>query len=86
MRLVSLLFSLSCALVQGGRAGEARPPSKPAVILVPGAFHTPGVFYKVADRLAGAGYSFIDAVALPSAGQLVDRQADVDAVKKVLRE
>lgn len=80
MRLFSFLVCLFCMLVR------ARPSLKPAVILVPGAFHGPRAFDKVVGRLASAGYHFVDAVALPSAGQLVGRQADVDAVKDVLCE
>ena len=80
MRLFSLIVCLFCMLVR------ARPSLKPAVILVPGAFHGPRAFDKVVGRLASAGYRFVDAVALPSVGRLVGRQADVDAVKNVLCE
>lgn len=58
--------------------------NKPAVIMVPGAFHSPEVFDKVKGQLSGENYKYLDSVALPSVGHLVDREADIDTVKSVL--
>lgn len=57
---------------------------KPAVIMVPGAFHSPQAFEKVVSGLSKADYTFLDAVALPSVGHVVGRDADTKAVRKVL--
>ncbi|KAL5395877.1 hypothetical protein PMIN06_004353 [Paraphaeosphaeria minitans] len=59
-------------------------PNNPAIIMVPGAFHSPQVFYKVKRQLSQVNYKFLDPVALPSVGHVVGRQSDIDAVKSVL--
>ena len=77
------LFALSACL-DGAKAAALHPPTKPAVVMVPGAFHVPQVFEKVIRRLRQDDYKFLDAVALPSVGHLVGRQADTNAVTKAL--
>ena len=80
-----VLFSFFLYASLHGALTAAVPASKkPAVVLVPGAFHSPRVYERVTSRLSKAGYTFLDAVALPSVGHVVGRQADTDAVKKTL--
>jgi dienelactone hydrolase len=61
--------------------------SKPAVILVPGAFHKAAVYSRVTALLAQAGYT-TDAVDFPSVGgraaEVLDRTLDIDAVKSAI--
>ncbi|KAJ4348428.1 uncharacterized protein N0V89_009802 [Didymosphaeria variabile] len=83
MQLTLLISCSLCAFLNLGLAADARS-NKPAVVMVPGAFHSPEVFGKVTRQLAQADYEFLDAVALPSVGHLVGRQADTNAVKSVL--
>jgi hypothetical protein len=85
MQLSLFVSHFMCAFMKVGMAADA-PLSKPAVIMVPGAFHLPQVFDKVKRQLSQANYKFLDAVALPSVGHLVGRQADTDTVKSVLCE
>ncbi|KAL1602736.1 hypothetical protein SLS60_006157 [Paraconiothyrium brasiliense] len=85
MQLTFLISCSLCAFLNVGLAADARS-NKPAVVMVPGAFHSPQVFGKVTHQLAQADYEFLNAVALPSVGHLVERQADIDAVKSVLYE
>lgn len=61
--------------------------SKPALILVPGAFHRASVYSEVTSRLSKVGYSHIDEVDLLSVGYNVadiERTVDVDAVTELL--
>lgn len=60
---------------------------KPALILVPGAFHRASVYDEVQQQLSSAGYLHIDSIDLPSVGYSaggVERTADVRAVTAVL--
>lgn len=60
---------------------------KPAIILVPGAFHKARVYDQVKGLLKNSGYNHVDAVDLPSVGPLashVDRTPDIALVKSVL--
>lgn len=83
MQLILILTFYLFACLNLGLAVDARS-DKPAVIMVPGAFHLPLVFEQVKHQLARAEYEFLDAVALPSVGQVVGRPADTEAVKSVL--
>ncbi|KAF2444237.1 alpha/beta-hydrolase [Karstenula rhodostoma CBS 690.94] len=83
MQLSFFISVFLCAFLNVVLAADARS-SDPAVIMVPGAFHSPEVFEKVKRRLAQANYKFLDTVALPSVGHVVGRQPDIDAVKSVL--
>ncbi|KAJ4990696.1 hypothetical protein SVAN01_03705 [Stagonosporopsis vannaccii] len=61
--------------------------SKPALILVPGAFHRAGVHGEVTIKLRNVGYGYIDVVELPSVGYDVagiERTADMGAVTELL--
>ena len=61
--------------------------NKPAVILIPGAFHRASVYDVVKHQLGDAGYDQIDAVDLPSLGheaKNVERTADVEVVTTLL--
>ncbi|KAF3004833.1 hypothetical protein E8E13_004304 [Curvularia kusanoi] len=67
----------------------AATTSKPALILVPGAFHRASVYDTVSRQLHNAGYTHIDAVELPSLGYSatgVERTADVEAVTQLLSQ
>ncbi|CAO2656350.1 Nn.00g051530.m01.CDS01 [Neocucurbitaria sp. VM-36] len=60
---------------------------KPAIILVPGAFHTGSVYDQVKALLRKSNYKYIDAITLPSVGSLasyVDRGPDIAVVKLAL--
>lgn len=60
---------------------------KPALILVPGAFHRASVYHEVRDQLSDVGYDHIDTVDLPSNGYDVvdiERTVDINAVKMLL--
>jgi hypothetical protein len=85
MQLSLFISHFMCAFLDVGMAADT-PLSKPAVIMVPGAFHLPQVFDKVKRQLSRANYKFLDTVALPSVGHVVGRQADIEAVKSVLCE
>ncbi|KAK7180645.1 hypothetical protein DPSP01_014042 [Paraphaeosphaeria sporulosa] len=79
-------FSLSipvfvCAFLDVILAADVRS-SNPAIIMVPGAFHSPQVFDKVKHQLSQD--KFLDPIALPSVGHVVGRQPDIEAVKSVL--
>lgn len=61
--------------------------SKPALILIPGAFHRASVYEIVKSQLSDAGYDQIDAVDLPSLGyeaKNVERTADVEIVTDLI--
>ena len=61
--------------------------AKPALILVPGAFHRASVYDEVKAQLDGVGYEHIDAVDLPSVGDDVadaERTADTNIVIELL--
>jgi pimeloyl-ACP methyl ester carboxylesterase len=70
---------LSPFLVAGAAAQD-----RPAIILVPGAFHQPLVFDKIIPILREANYKDIYAIDLPSVGEVVGRDRDVAAVRSVL--
>ncbi|RMD44007.1 hypothetical protein DV735_g1109, partial [Chaetothyriales sp. CBS 134920] len=62
--------------------------TKPAIVLVPGAWHTPEGFKQVIDLLEAAGYE-VKAVHLASVGApvpLQDFRPDVEAVQTAIRE
>ena len=74
----SVLLLLFCSVIAA---------SKPALILVPGAFHRASVYDAVKSQLGEAGYDRIDAVNLPSLGYEagdIERTADVQAVTNLL--
>ncbi|KAF1970416.1 alpha/beta-hydrolase [Bimuria novae-zelandiae CBS 107.79] len=77
---------LGGAFLNGGLALVVRTPVKPAVVMVPGAFHSPEFFVKVIKHLDQANYKYLDAVALPSVGHIVGRQPDIDAVKAAMNK
>ncbi|KAF2175495.1 alpha/beta-hydrolase, partial [Zopfia rhizophila CBS 207.26] len=57
----------------------------PTIVLVPGAFHQPTIYDKVSENLRQAGYRRINAIPLPSVGNvLTSRQPDIDAVRSVV--
>lgn len=85
MQLSLFVPAFICAFFNVALAANARS-NNPAIIMVPGAFHSPQVFDEVKRQLAQANYKFLDPIALPSVGQLVGRQPDIDAVKSVLCE
>jgi pimeloyl-ACP methyl ester carboxylesterase len=61
--------------------------SKPALVLIPGAFHRASVYDVVKSQLGDVGYDQIDAVDLPSLGYEagdVERAADVEVVTTLL--
>ena len=61
--------------------------SKPALILIPGAFHRASVYDVVKSQLGDVGYDQIDAVDLPSLGYEaadIERTADVEVVANLL--
>lgn len=61
---------------------------KPALILVPGAFHRTGVYGEVKSRLSDVGYDHVDMVELPSLGYDVveaERASDADVVTGLLK-
>lgn len=68
-------------------SGSAVATDKPALILVPGAFHRASVYDEVKSQLGNIGYEHIYAVDLPSVGYDVadvKRTADVDVVTELL--
>lgn len=61
--------------------------AKPALILVPGAFHRASVYNEVKSQLSGVGYEHVIAVDLPSVGDdvaNVERTADTHIVVGLL--
>ncbi|KAF2641337.1 alpha/beta-hydrolase [Massarina eburnea CBS 473.64] len=72
---ISLAFTL---------ATESLKSHRPAVIMVPGAFHSGAVFDQVVNALASAGYSYLDIVELKSVGSLATRQDDIEPVVEAL--
>jgi pimeloyl-ACP methyl ester carboxylesterase len=87
MKLIDFLSPLLLArsLVTATAAAVAAE-DRAAVILVPGGFHSPTVYQKVIAELYTAGYDSIGAVSLPSVGELVGRERDIDAVRSVLHD
>ncbi|KAJ8112105.1 hypothetical protein OPT61_g5452 [Boeremia exigua] len=80
----SLLLLLSVSLL---RPSSAASVVKPAIILVPGAFHRASVYDEVKRQLSNTGFNHIDAIDLPSVGYHVadvERTADVDIVRELL--
>jgi pimeloyl-ACP methyl ester carboxylesterase len=74
----SLLLFIFCSAINA---------SKPALILIPGAFHRASVYDVVKSQLGDLGYDQIDAVDLPSLGYEagdVERTADVEVVTNLL--
>ncbi|RMZ83186.1 hypothetical protein DV738_g1369, partial [Chaetothyriales sp. CBS 135597] len=62
--------------------------TKPAIVIVPGAWHGPEGFKQVVDSLEATGYE-VKALHLPSVGAAVplkDFRPDVDAVQAAIRE
>ncbi|EAT80994.1 hypothetical protein HBI56_102790 [Parastagonospora nodorum] len=62
--------------------------SKPTIVCVPGAWHTPEIYAKVLDILSGHGYPTL-ALALPSAGASpphADFNGDVKGIRECLTE
>jgi pimeloyl-ACP methyl ester carboxylesterase len=58
-------------------------PSKPSIVIVPGAFHSPAHYARLAEHLQGLGYPCVT-VALPSVGAsppVPTFVADVDAIR-----
>jgi alpha-beta hydrolase superfamily lysophospholipase len=89
MTTVTSLTLLLTTLLGFFVRSSALPASdnKPAVILVPGAFHKAAVYSHVTALLTQAGYT-TDAVDFPSIGghaaQVLDRTLDIDAVKSAI--
>lgn len=84
-RALVLLVTLFLSLFSSAEAQTA--PDKPAIILVPGAFHKASVYDQVRQLLNEVDYNMIDAIDLPSVGSLasyVDREPDVVAVRLAL--
>ncbi|OAL46144.1 alpha/beta-hydrolase [Pyrenochaeta sp. DS3sAY3a] len=82
-----LLLSPFLTLFTPITATATPTPSKPAVILVPGAFHRAKVYDHVKSLLKSSGYQHVDAVDLPSVGPLaahVDRTPDIAVVRGLL--
>ncbi|KAH7401447.1 Alpha/Beta hydrolase protein [Pyrenochaeta sp. MPI-SDFR-AT-0127] len=78
---LALIFALLALCTE---ATPAPTSNKPAIILVPGAFHKAFVYDKVKNLLKSSGYSNVDALDLPSVGPLaahVDRTPDIAIVK-----
>ncbi|KAF2660618.1 alpha/beta-hydrolase [Lophiostoma macrostomum CBS 122681] len=95
MKLISLLSHLLTAQPLISAAGFSLLPrdvaataatDKPVIIMVPGAFHPATVYTKVIEELEKSGYDRSVAIPLPSVGELVSRQQDIEAVRSVLRE
>jgi pimeloyl-ACP methyl ester carboxylesterase len=64
------------------------PMSKPTIVCVPGAWHTPEIYAKVLNILSGYGYPTL-ALALPSAGASpphADFNGDVEGIRECLTE
>ncbi|KAF1843939.1 alpha/beta-hydrolase [Cucurbitaria berberidis CBS 394.84] len=83
--LVLLLVTTSLSLCVGAKASPST--DKPAVILVPGAFHRASVYDQVKTSLKKSGYRHVDAIDLPSVGPLasyVDRTPDIALVRTTL--
>lgn len=59
---------------------------KPAIILVPGAFHQAVVYDKVVAGLRKDGYQDAIAVGLPSVSAINDRNKDIEAVRSVMQQ
>lgn len=82
LSLLALIFALVALFA------EAAPTtSKPAVLLVPGAFHKARVYGQVKDLLNTSGYKSVDAIELPSVGPLaaqVGRTPDIAVVKALV--
>ncbi|KAF2174877.1 alpha/beta-hydrolase, partial [Zopfia rhizophila CBS 207.26] len=58
---------------------------RPTIVLVPGAFHPSTIYDKVSENLRQTGYQRINAISLPSVGNvLASRQPDIDAVRNVV--
>lgn len=70
------LFSFFAKII----ADERYYGERPAIILVPGAFHSAEAYGEVVDQLHNANYDKVLALDLPSFGHLVDRDADINAV------
>jgi pimeloyl-ACP methyl ester carboxylesterase len=82
MRSLVHFLTLS-SIITGSLAATA----KPALILVPGAFHRASVYDEVKAQLADVGYEHIDAVDLPSVGDDVadvERKSDTNVVTGLL--
>jgi len=72
-----------CSTIANSLAATA----KPALILVPGAFHRASVYDEIKTQLGGVGYGHVDAVDLPSVGDNVadvERTADTNIVIDLL--
>ncbi|KAH6637686.1 Alpha/Beta hydrolase protein [Boeremia exigua] len=81
----TLLLFLGTSVLAPVTAAEH---DKPALILVPGAFHSASVYGEVISQLSDVGYIHNDAVDLPSVGYAaadVERKADVEVVTELLR-
>jgi len=65
---------------------EAHTNDRPAIVFVPGAFHQAKVFDLVINDLKKAGYDNLNAVDLPSVGQVVGRERDAQAVRAAVEE
>lgn len=68
-------------------SGSGAATGKPALVLVPGAFHRASVYDQVRKQLGEVGYEHVDAVDLPSNGYEVadvERTTDVAAVANLL--
>ncbi|CAI6338967.1 unnamed protein product [Periconia digitata] len=87
-----LLFSLHCFLWAVGKADDGPTDlhqSRPAILLVPGAFHQGQIIYEpVRQQLKLTGYDehLIHAIDLPSVGSLATRDDDVNAVVQVMKK
>lgn len=78
VQVIALSFTVACSLAA---------TAKPALILVPGAFHQPSVYDEVKAQFSGAGYERVDAVDLPSVDNDiadVERTADTSIVTELL--
>jgi pimeloyl-ACP methyl ester carboxylesterase len=72
-----------CSAIGSSLAATA----KPALILVPGAFHRASVYDEVKAQLGDVGYERVDAIDLPSVGEDVadvERIADTNTVTGLL--
>jgi hypothetical protein len=59
---------------------------RPAIIFVPGAFHRAKVYDQVISHLTPSGYDHLEAIDLPSVGQVVGRDRDIEAVRAAIVE